>query len=93
MVYAGVSEIAPDASELSQTVATYLAVYVPVRWIEWAVFDLILNRGSRSVSGFFFGTEKRPRFWRLDGIVLSCLADFPVIAQLGGLLPLGRFMC
>jgi hypothetical protein len=31
--------------------------------------------------------------WRLGGIVISCLADIPVIVSLGGNLAVGRFMC
>jgi hypothetical protein len=73
--------------------ATYAAVYVPVRWIEWGIFDLALNREARTASGFFLGPSSRSRRWRAGGIVISCLADIYVIASLGGMIPVGRFMC
>ena len=33
------------------------------------------------------------RLWRLGGIAISCLADIPLIASLGGVVPVGRFLC
>jgi hypothetical protein len=73
--------------------ATYAAVYVPVRWIEWGIFDLVLNREARTARGFFLGPSSRSRRWRAGGILISCLADIYVIASLGGMIPVGRFMC
>jgi hypothetical protein len=78
----------PDHRTLGDVV-TYASVYVPVRWFEWAVFDLVIDPRARSVRGFFLG---RTRAWRLGGIAISCLADIPVLSDVGGL-PVGRFMC
>ena len=70
---------------------TYLAVYVPVRWIEWSIMAAILVPGS--FARFFLGGAKPDRLWRLGGIVISCLADIPLIISLGGVIPTGRFLC
>jgi len=93
LVFAGVGELLPGDSDAFVNVVTYLAVYIPVRWIEWAIFDLILSRDTRSLKGFLFGIASRHRLWRLGGIAVSCLADIPVVVALGGILPVGRFMC
>jgi hypothetical protein len=81
----------PDHRALGDVV-TYASVYVPVRWFEWALFDLVIDSRARSVRGFFLGRTARNRAWRLGGIAISCLADIPVIADVGGL-AVGRFMC
>ncbi|MBI3549758.1 MAG: hypothetical protein HY078_12025 [Elusimicrobia bacterium] len=69
----------------------YLMVYVPVRWVEWGIIEGLLVRDS-GPSGFLWGHSGGARGWRVRGIVVSCLADIPVIVSMGGL-PLGRFMC
>jgi len=78
---------------LPENAITYLAVYVPVRWIEWSIMSAILNRDSKANSPWFFGWNGRDRYWRLGGIAISCLADIPLIYSLGGIIPTGRFMC
>ena len=69
----------------------YLAVYVPVRWFEWALIELFLSSAARTLGGFVLSSG-RTRPWRIGGILVSCLADVPVMLALGGL-PMGRFMC
>jgi len=76
---------------LPQNVLTYLLVYVPVRWFEWSIMAVVLVPGS--MSQFFLGATKPDRLWRLGGIVISCLADIPLIISLGGVIPTGRFLC
>jgi len=71
---------------------TYLAVYVPVRWIEWGIVEAVLSPAARTASGFLGGTDAGARNWRVGGIFISCLADVPVMWAAGGL-PVGRFMC
>ena len=78
---------------LSQNIATYLLVYVPVRWVEWTIMAIIVVPGSRSLSRWFVGTGMNDRLWRLGGIAISCLADIPLISSLGGVIPTGRFLC
>jgi len=72
-------------------VLTYLAVYVPVRWIEWSIMAAILAPGS--LAQFVLGAARKDRLWRLGGIAISCLADIPLIISLGGVIPTGRFLC
>lgn len=76
---------------LAPNILTYLAVYVPVRWLEWSIMAVILAPGS--FLQFFFGAAKPDRMWRLGGIIISCLADIPLIIGLGGVIPTGRFLC
>jgi len=78
---------------LPENAITYLAVYVPVRWIEWSIMSAILNRDPKANSPWLFGWSARDRYWRLGGIVVSCFADIPLIYSLGGIIPTGRFMC
>ena len=70
----------------------YLGVYVPVRWIEWAIIETILRPQARSFGRFWAGADGSGRLWRLGGAAISCLADVPLMLAAGGL-PVGRFMC
>lgn len=76
---------------LASNVVTYLSVYVPVRWLEWSIMAALLL--SPSISQFLFGAATPDRLWRAGGIVISCLADIPLIISLGGVIPTGRFLC
>jgi hypothetical protein len=77
----------------SQNVATYLLVYVPVRWLEWTIMAILILPGTHSFSRYFIGTSSQDRLWRLGGIAISCIADIPLIISLGGVIPTGRFLC
>jgi hypothetical protein len=70
----------------------YLAVYVPTRWVEWSLMVVVMHGGHRSFKNFLVGETSSSRLWRLGGIVVSCLADIPMMLTIGGL-PIGRFMC
>jgi len=78
-------------SSSGSDVLTYLAVYVPVRWLEWSIVAAILVPGS--FAQFLVGAAKPDRLWRIGGIVISCLADIPLIISLGGVITTGRFLC
>jgi len=78
-------------SSSGSNVLTYLAVYVPVRWLEWSIMAAILVPGS--FAQFLVGAGEPDRLWRIGGIVISCLADIPLIISLGGVIPTGRFLC
>jgi hypothetical protein len=80
-------------SGLAQNVAAYLAIYVPVRWIEWTLMTIFMFRSPSTLLGRGFGTSLNDRLWRMGGIAISCLADIPLIASLGGVIPVGRFLC
>jgi len=72
--------------------ATYFIVYVPVRWVEWSLLGLWLDTQPPSIKAFLGGSSRTSVYWKLGGIVISCLADIPVLLAVGGL-PVGRFMC
>ncbi len=72
---------------------TYLIVYVPVRWIEWTIMAVLILPGPVYFSEWVTTTGRKDRLWRLGGIVISCFADIPLIAFLGGVIPVGRFFC
>ena len=72
--------------------AIYAAVYVPVRWIEWTILAWLIAKRFRKVSWAFHWSDTATR-WRVGGIVISCLADIPLIISLGGVVPVGRFFC
>jgi hypothetical protein len=80
-------------SGLSENILTYLYVYVPIRWIEWSILSTILRRGQPNRSPWLFGENSRERNWRFGGILVSCLADIPLIMFFGGVIPTGRFLC
>ena len=85
-----VTALAPG---LPENVIAYLAVYVPVRWIEWTIMAVLILPGPVYFSAWIAGSGRKDRLWRLGGIVISCLADIPLIASLGGVIPVGRFFC
>jgi hypothetical protein len=76
---------------------TYFMVYAPIRWIEWSITSLLSSPADSSFQTFLRGHNERDRLWRLGGIVISHLADIPLIL-LGShgpieMLPVGRFLC
>ena len=78
---------------LPENVIAYLSVYVPVRWIEWTIMAILILPGPLSPSQWIAGNGRTDRLWRLGGIAISCLADIPLIVSLGGVIPVGRFLC
>jgi hypothetical protein len=84
--------VSEAGSDFAGQALAYLLVYVPVRWVEWALIAWIAVPAARSWRGFVLGAGGRDRIWRAAGIAVSCLADVPVLLATGGL-PIGRFMC
>lgn len=77
LVAIGLRELGAD--DLAMQAGAYLAVYVPVRVVEWGILArLMLHRWDS--------------FFILGGVGISLLADIPMIVATGGL-PIGRFMC
>ena len=74
-------------------VLTYLMTYAPVRWVEWSIIGVLIARTTSPMKQFLIGVGAETRWWRLGGIVVSFAADLPLILTLGGILPVGRFMC
>ncbi len=74
----------------------YLEIYAPVRWIEWGILAAILSAHDRGVVRFLIGDSNRSRLWRVGGIVVSIVADLPILLSsrgAGEMLPVGRFLC
>ena len=75
----------------------YLTVYAPVRWFEWGIMEcLVVREGHSKIVQFLVGGDNRSRAWRVGGIVVSHLADLPMIISGDGfkeMLPVGRFLC
>ncbi len=78
---------------LPQNILAYLLVYVPVRWIEWSIMAAFIAPQPFSFLGWLIAGWPTDRYWRLGGIAISCLADIPMIVDLGGVIPTGRFLC
>ena len=72
----------------------YVAVYAPVRYVEWSIMAALLGSAGGEVHRV--GDIKSQR-WILGGIVVSHLADLPMILfWMSGpmeFLPVGRFLC
>jgi hypothetical protein len=63
---------------------TYIAIYVPVRVVEWSIFHFLVSRRVQwPVS----------TAWILGGVAVSCLADVPLGIIEGGIVPVGRPFC
>ena len=74
-------------------VLTYVMTYVPVRWVEWSIIGVLIAPKTSPLKQLIIGVGAATRWWRLGGVVVSFAADLPLILALGGILPVGRFMC
>jgi len=61
--------------------------------VEWSIMAMLILPGPMSLSQRIAGTGQSDRLWRLGGIAISCIADIPLIASLGGAIPVGRILC
>jgi hypothetical protein len=72
----------------------YFAIYVPVRYVEWSILAALLGTKGGQV---FQITGAATQRWILGGVVVSHLADLPLILYgsegPGIFLPVGRFLC
>lgn len=93
LIFAIASALADNTTPwIVRDAAIYAAVYVPVRWIEWTILAWFIAKRFRKVSWAFRWSDIATR-WRVGGIIISCLADIPLIISLGGVVPVGRFFC
>ena len=74
-------------------VLTYLMTYAPVRWVEWSIIGVLIAPKPSPLKQFLIGVGAATRWWRLGGVAVSFAVDLPLILALGGILPVGRFMC
>ena len=65
----------------------YLAIYTPVRLVEWFILALVIGRNSDKQ------TPLNSIFWCLGGIVVSFLADFASPEGVAGHFCVGRCLC
>jgi len=72
----------------------YFAVYAPVRYVEWSILAALLGTSGGQVFQISGAATQR---WIIGGIVVSHLADLPLIFFSGAgpkaFLPVGRFLC
>jgi hypothetical protein len=72
----------------------YLSIYAPLRYIEWTILAALMIAGADAGRRIGEGVTQR---WILGGIVVSHLADLPLILftydGARGFLPVGRFLC
>jgi hypothetical protein len=63
---------------------TYVSIYVPVRIVEWMILHVFVARQTLGA---------KSALWVLGGVAVSCLADLPLGAMEGGIVPVGRPFC
>jgi hypothetical protein len=71
----------------------YALIYVPVRYVEWSILAALLGAKDGKTHRTGDGATQR---WIVQGIVVSHLADIPMIllySASGSLLPIGRLLC
>jgi len=75
-------------------VVMYLAIYAPIRYVEWSIMACILLLGGKAAPPLF---AKATQLWIFGGIAVSHVADLPIIifthGGAEGFLPVGRFLC
>jgi hypothetical protein len=65
----------------------YIAIYAPVRMVEWFIMVLLIGRKSNSQ------TPLSSIMWCLGGIVVSFVADFASPEGVAGHFCVGRCLC
>jgi hypothetical protein len=70
---------------------TYVAIYVPVRIVEWMILRVFMTRNPLGVARETLWAKSA--FWVGGGVVISCLADLPLGVMEGGIVPVGRPFC
>ena len=65
----------------------YIAIYTPVRLVEWFILVLIIGKRSDKQ------TALNSAFWCLGGIVVSFVADFASPEGVAGHFCVGRCLC
>ena len=72
----------------------YVSIYAPVRYIEWTILAALVIAGASTTHRL---GESPAQKWIVGGIVVSHLADLPLILftyeGTKGFLPVGRFLC
>ena len=74
-------------SQPENVMGKYVAVYAPVRMVEWFIMTLIIGRTSDNQ------TTLNSILWCLGGIVVSFAADFASPEGVAGHFCVGRCLC
>lgn len=74
--------------ELTKDIWAYMGSYAPAHWLEWSILAVWMLPGRLSARNLLLGVNKRDTLWRLGGIVVSFVADVPILFAFGGLVPL-----
>lgn len=69
----------------------YVAVYVPLRIVEWALIVVLMSRGSGVVRSA--GWYAKALFWIVGGIAVSFATDLTSPEGLAGKFCVGRCLC
>lgn len=74
---------------------SYILIFIPMRWFEWGLMEVIMNPAKRNISTFLFAMESKSVKVRIVGIALSFVADFfGFVAGFATLLTFGgRIFC
>ena len=59
--------------------AVYLAVFLPIRWVEWWIMERIMARRP----GHLILASRRELWWRAGGILVSFASDAPLFLLVG----------
>ena len=86
-VFFGVTIFIAVPTDRSDVLWKYLAIYTPVRMLEWLILGWILRRKSENKSVLF------TLLWCLGGIVVSFVADFASPEGVAGHFCVGRCLC
>jgi hypothetical protein len=72
----------------------YFAIYAPVRYVEWSILAALLGTSGGQVFSIRGAATQK---WIIGGILVSHLADLPLILFSGEgtqmFFPVGRFLC
>ncbi len=71
---------------------TYLVVFPPIRFLEWALILVILHVMYLRKRISVYVNFAYKIVWVLGGVIVSCLADIPILILSEGL-PIGRLFC
>lgn len=77
----------PDSS--ANLLAPYLAVYGPIRWLEWSITAKLIKPTER----LLWSQDMRFNLWRLGGIAVSFAIDFLSPEGMKGMFCVGRCLC
>jgi hypothetical protein len=67
----------------------YLAIYAPIRWLEWSLLAKLIAPRDR----LLWAQDMRINGWRFMGIIVSFAIDFLSPEGMAGMFCIGRCLC